>query len=82
MKSTALLEGILTVVLIMGDDEVFDDKAFERWLKSTPEYWSDRTDEKTADLITPRLEYDFYLVSGEIGGSHKEEMGCHSGSPR
>ena len=54
-----------------------DNKAFEQWLKSTPECWSDMVDEKTANIITPELEYDFYTVSGEIGGSYKEKMGNH-----
>jgi hypothetical protein len=42
-----------------------DDKAFENWLKSTPEYWSDLTNDITAKTISSGGK-DRFGCKGEI----------------
>lgn len=42
-----------------------EDEAYERWLKSTPEYWSELTDDFTAKVIASEGR-DRFLAHGEI----------------
>ena len=42
-----------------------DDEAYERWFKSTPEYWAILMDELTAPVIASEGK-NRYMVSGEI----------------
>lgn len=50
------------------EDEVEnDDAAYERWFKSTPQYWCELTDELTANVIAgPDCDCDSFEVSGTI----------------
>jgi hypothetical protein len=51
------------IALQESDDEL---EAYERWFKSTPEYWARLTDELTANIIVPDRDCDSFTVTGEI----------------
>jgi len=43
-----------------------DEEKYEKWFKSTPEYWCELTNELSVVIIAPKDNRESFLVSGEI----------------
>jgi len=43
-----------------------DEEKYEKWFKSTPEYWCELTNELSAGIIAPGDNRESFSVSGEI----------------